>query len=34
MRQGLVVLTGGSPEDPGMAFGYDGPLFVGIVFSP
>ena len=34
MRQGLVVFTGGLPGDPGMAFGSDGPLFVGVVFFP
>ena len=33
MRQGLVVFTGGLPGDPGMAFGSDGPLFVGVAFS-
>ena len=31
-RQGMVIFTGGSPGDPGMAFGFDGPLFVGVVF--
>ena len=33
-RQGLVVFAGGSPGDPGMAFGFEGPLFVGVVFFP
>ena len=33
-RQGLVVFVGGSPGDPGMAFGFDDPLFVGVVFFP
>ena len=32
--QGLVVYTGGPPGDPGMTFGSDGPLFVGVVFFP
>ena len=32
MRQGLVVFTRGPPGDPGMAFGSDGPLFVGVVY--
>ena len=34
MCQGLVFFTGGPPEDPGMAFGSDGPLFVGVMFFP
>ena len=34
MRQGLVVFTRGPPRDPRMAFGSDGPLFVGVVFFP
>ena len=34
MRQGLVVFTGGLLGDPRMAFGSDGPLFVGVVFFP
>ena len=33
-RQGLVVFAGGLPGDPGLAFGSDGPLLVGIVFFP
>ena len=33
-RQGLVVFIGGSPGDPGIAFSFDGPLFVGVVFFP
>ena len=33
-RQGLVVFAGGLPEDPGLAFGFDGPLLVGVVFFP
>ena len=33
-RQGLVVFVGGSPGDPGPAFGSDGPLLVGVVFFP
>ena len=33
-RQGLVVFTRGPPGDPGMAFGYDGPPFVGVMFFP
>ena len=32
--QGLVVFAGGLPGDPGLAFGSDGPLLVGIVFFP
>ena len=31
-RQGLAVFTGGPPGDLRMAFGSDGPLFVGVVF--
>ena len=31
-RQGLVVFAGGSPGDPGLAFGSNGPLLVGVVF--
>ena len=31
-RQGLAVFTGGPPGDPGMAFSFDGPLLVGVVF--
>ena len=34
MHRGLVVFTGGSLGDPGMAFGSYGPLFVGVVFFP
>ena len=34
MRQGLVLFTGGPPGDPGMVFGSNGPLFVGVVFFP
>ena len=33
-RQGLVVFAGGPLGDPGMAFGSDGPLLVGVVFFP
>ena len=33
-RHGLAVFTGGLPGDPGMAFGSDGPLLVGVVFFP
>ena len=33
-RQGFVVFTGGLPGDPGMAFGSDGPLLVGVMFFP
>ena len=33
-RQGLVVFTGGPPGDPGLAFGFDGSLLVGVVFFP
>ena len=33
-RQGLVVFAGGLPGDPGLAFGYDGPLLIGVVFFP
>ena len=33
-RQDLAVFTGGPLGDPGMAFGSDGPLFVGVVFFP
>ena len=33
-RQGLAVFTGGPPGDPGMAFGFNSPLFVGVVFFP
>ena len=31
-RQGLAIFTGGPPGDPGMTFGSDGPLLVGVVF--
>ena len=31
-RQGLAVFTGGPLGDPGMAFGSDNPLLVGVVF--
>ena len=34
MHQGLVVFTRGPPGDPGMTFGSNGPLFVGVVFFP
>ena len=33
-RQDLVVFAGGPHRDPGMAFGSDGPLLVGVVFFP
>ena len=33
-RQGLVVATGGVPGDPKLAFGFDGPLLVGVVCFP
>ena len=33
-RQGLVVFAGGPPRDPGLAFGSDSPLLVGVVFFP
>ena len=33
-HQGLVVFMGGPPGDPRMAFGFDGPLLVGVVFFP
>ena len=33
-RQGLVVFAGGSPGDPGLAFGSDGPLLVRVMFFP
>ena len=33
-RQGLVVFAGGPPGDPGLAFGSDGPLPVGVMFFP
>ena len=33
-RQGLVVFAGGPPGDPGLAFGSDGPLLVGVVLFP
>ena len=33
-RQGLVVFAGGPPGDPGLAFGSDGPLLIGVVFFP
>ena len=33
-RQGLVVFAGGPPGDPGLAFGFNGPLLVGVVFFP
>ena len=33
-RQGLAVFTRGPPGDPGMMFGSDGPLFVGVVSFP
>ena len=32
--QCLAVFTRGPPGDPGMAFGSNGPLFVGVVFFP
>ena len=32
--QDLAVFTEGPPGDTGMTFGYDGPLFVGVVFFP
>ena len=32
--QGLVFFAGGPPRDPGLAFGSDGPLLVGVVFFP
>ena len=31
---GLVVIAGGLPGDPELAFGSDGPLLVGVVFFP
>ena len=33
-HQGLAAFPGGPPRDPGMVFGSDGPLFVGVVFFP
>ena len=33
-RQGLVVVAGGVPRDPELAFGSDGPLLVGVGFFP
>ena len=33
-HQGLVVFAGGPFGDPGLAFGSDGPLLVGVVFFP
>ena len=33
-HQGLVVIAGGLPGDPELAFGSDGLLLVGFVFSP
>ena len=33
-RQGLVIVAGGVPGDPELAFGSDGPLFIGVVFFP
>ena len=33
-RQGLVVFVGGLPRDSVLAFGFDGPLPVGVVFFP
>ena len=33
-RLGLVVVAGGVPGDPELAFGSDGPLLVGVVFFP
>ena len=33
-RQGLVVVAGGVPGDPELAFGSDGPLLEGVVFFP
>ena len=33
-RLGFVVIAGGRPGDPELAFGFDGPLLVGIVFFP
>ena len=33
-HQGLVVFTGDPPRDSGPAFGFDCPLFVGVMFFP
>ena len=33
-RQGLVVVVGGVPGDPELAFGSEDPLLVGVVFFP
>ena len=33
-RRGLVVIARGVPGDPELAFGFDGPLLVGVVFFP
>ena len=33
-RQGLILFAGGPPRDPGLAFGSDGSLPVGVVFFP
>ena len=33
-HQGLVVFVGGLLGDPGLAFGSNGPLLVGVVFFP
>ena len=33
-RQGLVAFAGGLPGDPGLVFGSDGPLLIGVVFFP
>ena len=33
-RQGFVVFPGGPLRDSGLAFGFDGPLPVGVVFFP
>ena len=32
--QGLVVAAGGVPGDPELAFGFDGPLLLGVMFFP
>ena len=33
-HQGLVAFAGGPPGDSRLAFGFDGPLLVGVVFFP
>ena len=33
-RQGLVIIAGGLPGDCELTFGFDGLLFVGVVFFP